>query len=318
MRPESPLVRALSSRWFRCRRRSSRLGRRQAPQARTGDGEDQVGTSGGKAPIYGTVPVTARSSRSRPGRASRSPSTSTATSCSNARRSQPGPGDAGIFKASIIVRKDGKYAAAAHLPASGSLRGDTTVRKSWRVSFPSLARAVRPRRQGLQTGDGEDGLRLRRRLLLQRPHRPRGARLPQGQRDGAQRTRRQGRGASGSSAAAAATASATPRPASTPRCRSTSRCSSSARATSRSRSTRSRPASPRPRRSPASTASTGANRATTRRACTTPSTGTTATPSTATPKCPNYAASHGCVRTYIADQPRIYDQLHYGEPIFVF
>ena len=60
------------------------------------------------------------------------------------------------------------------------------------------------------------------------------------------------------------------------------------------------------------------NRATTRRACTTPSTGTTATRSTATHEVPNYAASHGCVRTFIADQPRIYEQLHYGESIFVF
>jgi L,D-transpeptidase catalytic domain len=33
---------------------------------------------------------------------------------------------------------------------------------------------------------------------------------------------------------------------------------------------------------------------------------------------PNYAASHGCVRTFIADQPRIYEQLSYGESIFVF
>ncbi len=33
---------------------------------------------------------------------------------------------------------------------------------------------------------------------------------------------------------------------------------------------------------------------------------------------PDYAASHGCVRTFIADQPRIYEQLKYGEPIFVF
>ena len=33
---------------------------------------------------------------------------------------------------------------------------------------------------------------------------------------------------------------------------------------------------------------------------------------------PDYAASHGCIRTYIADQPHIYYQLHYGEPIFVF
>ncbi|MBS1887384.1 MAG: L,D-transpeptidase [Actinobacteria bacterium] len=33
---------------------------------------------------------------------------------------------------------------------------------------------------------------------------------------------------------------------------------------------------------------------------------------------PNYAASHGCVRTFIADQPRIYEQLHFGESIYVF
>jgi L,D-transpeptidase catalytic domain len=33
---------------------------------------------------------------------------------------------------------------------------------------------------------------------------------------------------------------------------------------------------------------------------------------------PTYPASHGCVRTYIADQPRIFDQLRYGEDIFIF
>jgi hypothetical protein len=33
---------------------------------------------------------------------------------------------------------------------------------------------------------------------------------------------------------------------------------------------------------------------------------------------PDYAASHGCVRTFIADQPRIYEQLHFGESIFVW
>lgn len=33
---------------------------------------------------------------------------------------------------------------------------------------------------------------------------------------------------------------------------------------------------------------------------------------------PNYPASHGCIRTFIADQPRIYEQLNYGESIFVF
>jgi hypothetical protein len=44
----------------------------------------------------------------------------------------------GTFRARIRVEEAGKYAAAARLPANKALRGDTTVRKSWRVSFPSL------------------------------------------------------------------------------------------------------------------------------------------------------------------------------------
>jgi L,D-transpeptidase catalytic domain len=33
---------------------------------------------------------------------------------------------------------------------------------------------------------------------------------------------------------------------------------------------------------------------------------------------PDYPASHGCIRTFIADQPEIYYRIHYGESIFVF
>jgi hypothetical protein len=33
---------------------------------------------------------------------------------------------------------------------------------------------------------------------------------------------------------------------------------------------------------------------------------------------PDYPASHGCIRTFIADQPEIYERIHFGEPIFVF
>jgi len=33
---------------------------------------------------------------------------------------------------------------------------------------------------------------------------------------------------------------------------------------------------------------------------------------------PNYPASHGCLRTFIADQPEIYKRIRYGESIFVF
>ncbi len=33
---------------------------------------------------------------------------------------------------------------------------------------------------------------------------------------------------------------------------------------------------------------------------------------------PNYPASHGCIRTFIADQPEIYERINFGEDIFVF
>jgi hypothetical protein len=33
---------------------------------------------------------------------------------------------------------------------------------------------------------------------------------------------------------------------------------------------------------------------------------------------PDYPASHGCIRTFIADQPEIYNRIDYGESIFVF
>jgi len=33
---------------------------------------------------------------------------------------------------------------------------------------------------------------------------------------------------------------------------------------------------------------------------------------------PNYPASHGCIRTFIADQPEIYERIYFGEDIFVF
>jgi lipoprotein-anchoring transpeptidase ErfK/SrfK len=33
---------------------------------------------------------------------------------------------------------------------------------------------------------------------------------------------------------------------------------------------------------------------------------------------PNYPASHGCLRTFIADQPEIYNKIDHGDDIFVF
>ena len=62
-----------------------------------------------------------------------------------------GKGGSGTFKASIVVREAGKYAASAKHVATAALGGDSTVRKSWKVSFPAL-------RQG-QCGDAVVGFK---------------------------------------------------------------------------------------------------------------------------------------------------------------
>jgi L,D-transpeptidase catalytic domain len=49
-----------------------------------------------------------------------------------------GKGGAGTFRTSVTVRENGKYAVAAEHEATPQLGGDSTVRKSWKVSFPAL------------------------------------------------------------------------------------------------------------------------------------------------------------------------------------
>ncbi len=55
-------------------------------------------------------------------------------------RVNKGSGEWGTFRASVLVRKDGRYAASATHEATDAQRGDSTVRKSWKVSYPSLRR----------------------------------------------------------------------------------------------------------------------------------------------------------------------------------
>jgi L,D-transpeptidase catalytic domain len=50
-----------------------------------------------------------------------------------------GSGGSGAFDARIKVRDAGKYAVSARHAPTALLGGDSTVRKSWRVSFPALA-----------------------------------------------------------------------------------------------------------------------------------------------------------------------------------
>ncbi|HZO05531.1 MAG TPA: L,D-transpeptidase [Solirubrobacterales bacterium] len=49
-----------------------------------------------------------------------------------------GGGNFGKFKSSVIVREDGRYTVSAKHEATDEQGGGSTVRKLWRVSFPSL------------------------------------------------------------------------------------------------------------------------------------------------------------------------------------
>src|SRR3954447_3732037 len=94
---------------------------------------------GGRADIYDTVPVQGTLSPYVPGQkvevtfyldGHRLLSRDVAV--------QKGGNGVGSFESRVIVREDGKYAVAARHKANAALGGDSTVRKSWRVSFPSL------------------------------------------------------------------------------------------------------------------------------------------------------------------------------------
>jgi hypothetical protein len=58
---------------------------------------------------------------------------------SKSARVRKGKGGAGVFRSAIRVTKGGKYAAAARHVATAALGADSTVRKSWKVSFPGLS-----------------------------------------------------------------------------------------------------------------------------------------------------------------------------------
>ena len=95
--------------------------------------------SGGRATIYDMVPVTGTIAPFAPGQrvevtfyldGHRLVSHKVAVSKAG--------GETGVFRSSVIVREDGKYAVSAHHAATPALGADSTVRKSWRVEFPAL------------------------------------------------------------------------------------------------------------------------------------------------------------------------------------
>lgn len=274
---------------------------------------------GGTAPIYGTVPVYGTVEPFAPGQSV------DVTFYLDGHKLfkrvahvRPGSGDAGVFKASILVRKDGRYAASAHLPAEGSLRGDTTVRKSWRVSFPALGQGQcgpvvkgfkkAMAKMGYVSGGGKcfNG-RTGREVLAYRKV------------NGMARNEHAGKGLV--------------------------QQVFGGRGGYRVR----HPEAGEHAEVPLDKQVLVLTKGDKPFAIYPVSTGKPSTPTITGEysfyrqepgynaegmyysfywhngyavhgyaEVPNYAASHGCVRTFIADQPRIYEQLHYGEPIFVF
>ena len=89
---------------------------------------------GGRAQIMSTVPVTGSVQPFVPGQR-----VEVSFYLDGARlETQKVKVNGGRFRARVRIEEAGKYAAAAHLRAGSGWTGDTTARKSWRVSFPSL------------------------------------------------------------------------------------------------------------------------------------------------------------------------------------
>jgi len=274
---------------------------------------------GGRADIYDTVPVSGTLSPYVPGQkvevtfyldGHRLVSHQVAVS--------KGGGETGTFESSVIVREDGKYAVAAKHKANAALGGDRTVRKSWRVSFPSLhpgecGRVVKGFKKamaqmGYASGGGQcfNG-RLGREVLAYRKVNN----MNRSQKAGAALVKKVFGGKGGYH----------------PRY----------------------PGAGEHAEVPLSKQVLVLIKKGKPFAIYPVSTGKPSTPTITGhytfyrqepgynsegmyysfywhngyavhgyAEVPDYAASHGCVRTFIADQPRIYEQLHYGESIFVF
>jgi L,D-transpeptidase catalytic domain len=94
---------------------------------------------GGRAQIYGKVPVFGTISPYVPGqRVEVSFYLDGKELVSHKLAVGKEKGGTGSFRSSGIVREDGRYAVSAKHEATAVLGADSTVRKSWKVSFPAL------------------------------------------------------------------------------------------------------------------------------------------------------------------------------------
>jgi hypothetical protein len=291
-----------------------------APPPRPATVKIRVGhLRGGKAPIFGTVPVSGSIVPYAPGQRVE------VTFYLNGHRLQSrnvavtqGGANSGVFKSSVVVREDGKYAVSAHHTASAELGAASTARKSWRVSFPALhqgqcSKVVRGfktemAKMGYASGGGSCfNARLGREVLAYRKVNG----MDRNQQAGASLVKRVYAGRGGYHVK--------------------------------------HPQAGEHAEVPLGKQVLVLTKGDKPFAIYPVSTGKPSTPTITGhytfyrqepgynnegmyysfywhngyavhgfAEVPDYAASHGCVRTFIADQPRIYEQLHFGESIFVF
>jgi hypothetical protein len=280
---------------------------------------DVGGLHGGRAPIWGTVPVTGTVSPYVAGQrvevtfylnGHRLVSRNVAVS--------KGSGDTGTFSDSVILREDGKYAVSAHHAATAVLGADSTVRKSWRVSFPSLhpgecGKVVKGfkaelAKMGYVSGGGScfNG-RLGREVLAYRKVNN----MNRSQKVGAGLVRNVFSGRGGYHVKY-------------PSAGEHAEVSLDKQVLVLAKGDRPFAIYPVSTGKPSTPTITG------HYSFYRQEPGYNAEGMYYSfywhngyavhgyAEVPNYAASHGCVRTFIADQPRIYEQLHYGESIFVY
>lgn len=94
---------------------------------------------GGKASILSTVPVTGSLSPFVAGQKVEVTFFLNGQELSSRKlKVSKGGGDSGSFHTKIRIEEGGKYAVSARHEATAALGADSTVRKSWRVSYPSL------------------------------------------------------------------------------------------------------------------------------------------------------------------------------------
>jgi L,D-transpeptidase catalytic domain len=280
---------------------------------------DVGGLHGGSAPIWDAVPVTGTISPFVAGEKVE------VTFYFNGHRLvshnvsvREGSGDSGSFSSSVILRKNGKYAVSAHHKATPELGGDTTVRKSWRVSFPSLhpgecGKVVKGfkaelAKMGYVSGGGScfNG-RLGREVLAYRKVND----MNRSQKAGASLVRAVYSGRGGYNVKY-------------PSAGEHAEVSLSKQVLVLIKDGKPFAIYPVSTGKPSTPTVTG-HYSFYRQEPGLNSHGMyysfywhNGYAIHGYAEVPNYAASHGCVRTFIADQPRIYEQLHYGESIFVF